>query len=69
MVLLFISCNKNNETGTGTLIDNFDANWREAETEEFLPIGKVIVKNGTKGCGEYRLRKNITNENEYLGHT
>ncbi len=46
--------------------DNFEQEWRSPETSEFLPIGKVIVKNRIRGCGEYRVKMNLHNSNEYL---
>ncbi|MDO6518142.1 hypothetical protein [Zobellia uliginosa] len=42
----------------------YNTPWREPIGDEFLKIGKLMVANGIKGCGEYHV-KEVTN-GEYV---
>ena len=38
--------------------------WRSPKTEEFAPIGRVLVSNNIEGCGEYKVY--LRSSNQYL---
>jgi len=46
--------------------DQYPKPWREPNNEEFIEIGRSLVKNQIKNCGEYYIRPSSEHNHEYL---
>ncbi len=44
----------------------FTEPWRQPINNEFVTIGRTLVKNGLTNCGEYYVKQSIHNNAEFL---
>jgi len=67
-ILLYLigsNTDENSETNSMNIYDSaIYYDWRTANSSEFLTLGKIILENDFKVCGEYQVKK--LNESEYL---
>jgi RNA polymerase subunit RPABC4/transcription elongation factor Spt4 len=66
--LLYIMSSNNDKSSENNGRNIYDSainyDWRTANSSEFLTLGKIILENEIKICGEYQVKK--LNEFEYL---
>ena len=50
---------ENENTATSVIDDNrtYEQSWRSPRDGEYLTIGRLMVKNNIKGCGEYHIKE------------
>mgnify|MGYP006948856663 CR=1 FL=1 len=66
VVLFLVSCGDNKSHKSLTVDEQYPKPWREPNNEEFVSIGKTLVKNNVTGCGEYYLRSSSQSKGSYL---
>lgn len=66
VILIALSIIDSNSESGGIITDDktYSQNWRSPQGTEFTKIGRIIVANGVKVCGEYYVKK--IESNEYL---
>ncbi|MFB6455897.1 hypothetical protein ACE38W_11555 [Chitinophaga sp. Hz27] len=60
LFILLASCHE------PTFSERYNQQWREPQGQEFITIGRALVKNDIRVCGEYYVRKSSLDPGEYV---
>ena len=64
LTLLFFSCGESNQDKSVNQI--YPMPWRDTQGNEIATIGRALVKNNVKVCGQYVVRPSAQYKGEYL---
>lgn len=46
--------------------NSYESEWQSPNNDELLKVGRILVKNKIHGCGEYYIKKRISDDTEIL---